>query len=440
MKSFVRMVAGLGLAAALLFLPGLPCGAASIRPVSHLVHISVDGLAAFHLQDYVSNAPARFPTFWYLVTHGAATFNARCDYDSALTLPDHACMLTGRPVLQPAGQPDTVAHGFTRDNAVEGETLHNAGNPSVPYKVSVFDVAHDHGLSTALFSSKPKFAFFVTSYNVANGAPNPYGRNKIDFSLLTDCGTNPPSYLAGAPLVDALVEHFADAPWNYVFLHFGDTDWVGHDMYYGGGWGSPKWSNTVAYVDEQVGRILAAIRANPALSNQTALILTADHGGGGNYGGYSHDDPTQPLNYTIPFFLWGPGIPAGADLYDLVTNRASPGADRPDYNASPQPLRNGDSGNLALALLGLPSIPGSFMLPELNALVYPLVISRAGPTLTVSWPAGATGYALEAAGALGSPTAWQEITEGIETVGAFNVFTVRDVSQAPAQFFRLLKE
>jgi hypothetical protein len=420
---------------------GLSAGAASIQPVSHVVHISVDGLAAVYLQDYVSNAPAQFPTFWFLVTNGAFTFNARCDFDNSYTLPNHASMLTGRPVLQPDGQPDTVPHGYTTDVYVPGQTLQNAGNINVPYKASAFDVVHDHGLSTALFSSKPKFAFYVESYDAVNGAPSPYGQNKIDFNLLTDCGTNPPSYIASTPLVDALVEQLASAPWNYVFLHFGDTDWVGHDMWYDGGWGSPKWSNTVAYVDGQLGRILAAIQANPALANQTALIVTADHGGGGNYcyGDYcySHTDETQLLNYTIPLFLWGPGIPAGADLYSLVPNRGSPGADRPDYNAQPQPLRNGDSGNLAVVLLGLPTIPGSFMRPTLDAMAYPLAIRRAGSTQTVSWAAGATDYRLEVTDALGPNPVWREVTEGIVLDGAFNSYAVPAAGSATAQFFRL---
>lgn len=51
---------------------------------------------------------------------------------------------------------------------------------------------------------------------------------------------------------------------------------------------------------------------------------------------------------------------AGSDFYALNTaSRTDPGRGRPDYNAASQPIRNGDSGNLALSLLGLPPVPGS---------------------------------------------------------------------------------
>src|SRR5687768_17062087 len=80
--------------------------------ITHIVHISVDGLGAVYLSPYVARAPDQFPNFLRLQTEGASTYNARCDFFSSETIPNHTSMFTGRPVLQPEGFPDTVHHGY----------------------------------------------------------------------------------------------------------------------------------------------------------------------------------------------------------------------------------------------------------------------------------------------------------------------------------------
>ena len=338
--------------------PSLPCQ----RALDHVIHISVDGLGSFYLGNYLSNALGFFPNFARLKSEGAATLEARCDYDISVTLPNHASMLTGRPVLQPAGWTNTAHHGidFDSDN---GKTMHNSGNTNLPYKASTLDVAHDRGLSTAFYSSKTKFVFYVRSYDATSGAPDlvapDNGRNKIDASMLTDGGTS--LYGASEVLVTAVVASLAAEPQSYIFLHFAEPDYAGHAT----GWGSAGYSNAVWHVDQQLGRIFAAIDSNPALADQIAIILTGDHGGGGNTS-TGHSTASLYKNFAVPLFAWGPGLPSGVDLYSLFANRGNPGTNRPSYNAVPQPLRNGDSGNLALALLGLPTIPGSTMLPQFS--------------------------------------------------------------------------
>jgi hypothetical protein len=39
----------------------------------------------------------------------------RTDFTHTVTIPNHTCMATGRPVLQPDGQPNTVHHGYTNN-------------------------------------------------------------------------------------------------------------------------------------------------------------------------------------------------------------------------------------------------------------------------------------------------------------------------------------
>lgn len=402
--------------------------------VPHVVHISVDALGAAYLQRYLANAPAAFPTFARLQREGAWTLNARTDYTYSITIPNHACMFTGRPVDRPEGWANTTQHGVHTDSDTAGKTIHDPsiGNPNVPYKASVFDVAHDNGRSTAFLYTKASLKLLIRSWDAAHGAPDAHGANKIDYTYGSQ-GSN--SYGPTAPVVDDFIRNLqANALWNYTFIHFDDPDSTGHAS----GWGSTAWSNAVVRVDLQLGRVLDAIRASPTYASQTIVLVTADHGGGG-YTYKGHSEAKYYTNFATPFFLWGTGIPAGTNLYSLMANRGDPGTNRLDYNAPVQPLRTGDSGNLALALLGLPAIPGSTILPEFIAPPPRLRITRAGANVLVSWPLNATGYQLQSTTLFSRSPVWQPISSGISTAGNLNIYTLTPTGLAPTRFFRLRK-
>jgi hypothetical protein len=96
------------------------------------------------------------------------------------------------------------------------------------------------------------------------------------------------------------------------------------------------------------------VENDPRLAGNTAIILTSDHGGSG----HSHGADNRE-HYTVPFYVWGPGVPAG-DLYVLNDGlRGDPLRGRPGFDVPLQPIRNGAVANLALALLGLDPVPGS---------------------------------------------------------------------------------
>lgn len=410
--------------------PAIPAAIA----VTHVVQISLDGLGAIYLQSYLSNAPAEFPNFVRLMNEAAFTMNARCDYEASETVPNHTTMFTGRPVGQPAGFPLTTHHGYSNNFPTAAQTFHNSGNPNVPYKASMFDVAHDYGRTTAFYAGKTRLEICDRSFNAVNGgldliAPD-NGRDKIDFSVVLD--------IQGAAIVeqvDTLIADLTSAnPRQYIFIHIAEPDLTGH----GAGWGSTTWSNMVRLVDAQIGRIINAIDTNPALQNQTALIVTADHGGGGTMPN-GHTDATHFLNYTIPFFLRAPGISGGMDLYDLFSNRADPGTNRTDYTTHPQPIRNGDGSNLALSLMALPPIPGSFMVPTFATASVTLHIARFQDQISVFWPDPNDQYDLEAAAVLNG-TQWQTITTGIATNETTKVYGVSAAHPGPRQFFRLRKK
>jgi len=337
---------------ALLFLfPAQPAPAGQIQ---HVIHISVDGLRADYLEDLINNdTMGQYANFKRFVTEGATTFNARTDYTHTITLPNHTTMITGRPVLQPAGQPNTVHHGYTSNtDPAPTNTLHNTGNLNIPYKASTFDVAHDNGLSTALYASKTKFVLFEHSYDATAGAPDTTGaddgRDKIDTYVNESTG----SPATAANLNVDFVAGLGANHWRYAFVHYVDPDAAGHAF----GWGSTAWNNAVKNVNDYLGALFNLIETDQVLAGHTVIIVTTDHGGTG----YDHSNASIIEDYRIPFLVWGPGVPAGADLYALNAGlRQDPGTGRPDYNASPPPIRNGDSGNLALLLLSLPAIPGS---------------------------------------------------------------------------------
>jgi hypothetical protein len=322
--------------------------AGSAAGAEHVIHISVDGLHRGHLQSVID--AGRAPTFTRLQNEGAWTLNARTDHTHTVTLPNHTSMLTGRPVLQPDGLPAGVFHGWTlNDVPPHGATLHNTGNPAAGYIASVFDVVHDAGRSTAMYASKDKFIIYDQSYNESTGAPNPHGRDKIDRYFFQDDG--PPAYSAG--MNEQLLAELAERHFNYCFVHYRDPDSAGHAF----GWGSAAYNQAIATVDGFLAGVMRLVETDATLAGRTTIIVTTDHGGIG----FNHQEPDVIDDYAIPVFVWGAGVAPG-DLYAMnAESRADPADGRPEYKAERQPIRNGDTGNLALRLLGLPPIPGSLM-------------------------------------------------------------------------------
>ena len=314
-----------------------PGGVGSADSIRYVVHISVDGLRP----DAVTRQPAAaLPAFARLRVESTFTQNARTDPDYRNTLPNHTAQLTGRFVAGPDG------HGWTvNTDPARGVTLHsNRGS----YVASVFDVVHDAGRRTAAYVSKSKFSLFDASYDAGHGAPDETdgddGRDKVD-TFVFDADTD--------ALTRRVVANLGSNPAAYTFVHLRDPDATGHWRRWSVRTGSP-YLGAVQRADDRIGRILDAVEASPRLRGRTAVVVTADHGGTGR----SHTAERR-LHYTVPFYVWGPGIPS-ADLYALnADTRADPGADNVGADAERQPVRNGDAANLALALLGLDPVPDS---------------------------------------------------------------------------------
>ncbi|MBP2833128.1 alkaline phosphatase family protein [Aquimarina sp. U1-2] len=309
-----------------------------VSKIDHVLHISVDGLRP----DVLTSLGAQnVPNFFRFRTEGAWTDNARTDVLNTSTIPGHTSHITGRPVFGDQG------HGFWWNSDPGPFTLH-----SQTYIASVFDVVHDHGFSTALYAGKSKFILYENSYDADSGAADGIGvdngRDKID----TYVNTSDMQALAST-----FIEDYKTQQYTYAFFHFRNPDGQGHST----GWELntiSAYAQKVAEIDALLGRFFQVIETTPGLAGRTAIILTADHGG--EEGKKNHGNLFDPDNYTIPFYVWGPGITPGADLYALNTDiRKDPGTRQPTDDGSLLPIRYGEVANLALNLLALPSVPGS---------------------------------------------------------------------------------
>jgi predicted AlkP superfamily pyrophosphatase or phosphodiesterase len=313
-----------------------------------VILISVDGLRP---DAVTAQGAAVLPNFYRFRTEGAITDNARADYDSTLTLPNHTSMITSRPVLGADG------HLYS-DSGTPTQTLHdNKGS----YIASVFDVVHDAGLSTALYASKSKFSLYDASYDKSSGAAHPNGADKIDEYVQSSSESDADT--TAELLVDAFVTSLGETTRDFSMLCIRDPDSAGHGSVWMGG----KYLSVVADVDAMLGKVFELVDHDPDYKNKTVIILTTDHAGDGT----GHGTHKDPLNYTIPFYVWGVGVPAGTDLYQINSAcRRDHGTTRPDYTGV-QPIRNSCAGNLALSLLGLGPIPGSTINADQSLIVTP---------------------------------------------------------------------
>ncbi len=312
----------------------LPCTDPTPVPakVGHVVVIVVDGLRPDAID---AVGPGGAPTLHRLLDEGASTLRARTDVEVAKTLPGHTSMLTGRPVGGPAG------HGVT-ENVDTGGSVHDLAGQYVP---SVFDVVHDREGRTALLHGKDKLRVLERSWDTTAATPRDTiggddGRDKIDLVLK-------------APVAELVTAFIAEPPAAFTMLTMRDTDVAGH----ANGWMTPEYLAALTTLDAEIARVVAHVETDPMLAGDTAIILTADHGGDGD----GHADEDLATSYRVPMIVWAPGDVGVGDLYALNgAVRTDPGDGQPlDDGAAPPPIRIAEVGNLALQLLGLPAISGS---------------------------------------------------------------------------------
>lgn len=243
-------------------LASLPASAPRAR---HVIIISIDGLRPDVL------LRARTPAIRQLMRNGSFTFYART-VDMAYTLPAHISMLTG---VVPE------RHGVTWNNHIE-EAYSN-----VP---TIFDLAKKHGYTTAAVTGKTKFIVLQRPGSLDFAT---FGLDVITPDELT------------AKRAGALI---AKQKPGVLFVHLAEVDEIGHTA----GWGSDEQLAAAVRADQGVRIVMQALIDNNLL-NDTAVIVTSDHGGEGKNHG-----PQDDRSMLIPWIISGPGIRKDFDLTSVV--------------------------------------------------------------------------------------------------------------------------
>jgi hypothetical protein len=221
--------------------------------------IAIDGLRPDALQ------LADTPNLDRLIETGAVSWAAQTVLPS-VTLPGTTSMLAG-------SSPEV--HGV-RWNVYDLER----GYVPLP---TVFSVAHDAGLSTAMIVGKAKLEHIAVP-----GTVDTYG------------------YVIGsdADIAGFAAENLRQVPIDVMFVHLPGVDSAGHAH----SWLSEPQLEAVTRADAAVEILLSALEELGKLEN-TLIILTADHGGFGvSHGG------SEPESMTIPWIIVGPGVRQGYEI------------------------------------------------------------------------------------------------------------------------------
>ena len=241
----------------------MPNSAGDSGDIEHVVIISIDGLRPDAWEE------SDTPTLDALRAKGAYSAKAQTVLPS-VTLIAHASMLSGMSPKK---------HGIYWNDY--DPALGQINGPTL------FSVAHEAGLSTAMVVGKPRLAHLVLPDSVDN----------YDYAGFMD-----------RQVVDHALAVIQSGLPDVLFIHLPDVDTAGHAT----GWMSKEQLIVISGTDHLLGEIVAGLEAGGYLEH-TLLIVTADHGGSGKAHGSD-----SPEDTTIPWLAVGPGVPAGITLQSEI--------------------------------------------------------------------------------------------------------------------------
>lgn len=310
----------------------LPPRPLATTPVRRVIVLTVPGLRSWR----VAAKAGSLPGFARLRERGAGTLNARTVPEQTRSLPNLLSIVSGRPVRLAIG-----GHGVGSDTP-GATSVHAAAGT---YVSSVFDLVHNGGRSTSLFTSQSSTTFVNRSWDADHGGADTtwtnQGTDKIDRFVLEPRNRR---------MMDRLIGSLRSSPSALTVAQLDAADRAGHTY----GFNSGEYDAALARVDGQIDRVLDTVKASSRLRGQTLVVVVGEHGGVEK----DHGDASDLANAKVPFFVWGPGVAPGADLYALNPGYTNPQDTVPGYSGG-QPIRTGDVANLVLAWLRLRSIPGA---------------------------------------------------------------------------------
>jgi len=252
------------------------------RPPLNVLLISLDTTRADHLGCY-GNPAIQTPHIDRLAREGVRF--ETCISSAPITMPSHASILTGvHPFVHCVR--DNGSYRLPDEATTLAEVL-AARRYHTWAQVAAFVLHHSFGLGQG-------FDFYRDVPAVAAGDGEP----QIPATAVTDGALE---LLTARPS-----EPF------FLFVHYFDP----HAPYrppeeFARQYTSP-YAGEIAYVDQQIGRLLAALETSGAL-DRTLIVLTADHGEAlGEHGEETHGYFVYRSTLRVPLIFWRPGrVPEG---------------------------------------------------------------------------------------------------------------------------------
>ena len=267
MKKTISMMIVLAMMLALL----AGCGSSTSEPVStelgqseNVVILVLDALSSSYLSQMGSNS-----NFAKIAKAGAAILDARCVYPSH-TLTNHTTIMTGV---------NSGIHGIIGNVRLGEDGLSTIKNrePEMIKVETIFELAHEQGLKTAIVSGKNNLVTLFSKecdVGTSNVRPLDYLPKTVN---LDDAETNEDYYKMNLELADWVFESLytvleKESP-NLTLVNVQSPDYIGHRF----GPESDEMKTCLKRVDKALGKLYDKMKKSGMLED-TTLIIVADHG------------------------------------------------------------------------------------------------------------------------------------------------------------------